>query len=200
MMKMNNKEKILKLLSKNNGLILRKELDKLNIPSIYLTILVREKKLERIGRGIYVDINSFGDDFYKNQAVSKNAVYSNNTALYLHGLSNRTPVNYDFTVPYNYNGSLMNNKTVNIFRINKSILNLGIIYMKSPGGQEIKVYDKERTICDIIKNKKKIDNEIVNEAVKKYVISNDFNSYKLNKYAKILKLEKEITKYLEVLL
>ena len=197
---MNNKEKVLKLTNEKGGLILRKDLDKLNIPSIYLTFLVKEKKLERIGRGIYIDINTFGDDFYKNQISSKYAVFSNNTALYLHGLSNRTPVKYDLTLPYNYNGSLMNNKTVNIFRVNKAVLEIGIIYMKSPHGLEIKVYNKERTVCDIIKNKKKLDNEIVNKAIKKYITSDDFDSYKLNNYAKKLKVEKEVNKYLEVLL
>ena len=197
---MSNKEKLLNLIQNNNGVVLRKDLKEQNIPSIYLTIFVNENILERIGRGIYIDINTFGDDFFKTQAASKYAIYSNNTALYLHGLSNRTPITYDITVPYNYNGSLMNNKNTNIFRVNRSILELGLISMKSPSGQDIKVYDKERTICDVVKNKKKIDNEIINDAIKKYVASNDFDSYKLNKYAKILKVEKEIGKYLEVLL
>ena len=197
---MRNREKIIKLILDNDGIILRKDLEKLNIPSIYLTILVKEKALDRIGWGVYVAVNFFEDDFFKTQVASKYAVYSNNTALYLHGLSNRTPIKYDITLPYNYNGSLMSNKNVNIFRVNKLVLNLGIIDMKSPGGKNIRVYDKERTICDIIKNKNKIDNEIVNEAIKKYVASGSFDIYKLKKYAKLLNLENKVNKYLEVLL
>jgi len=197
---MNNREKILKILTQKKGIILRKDLIKENIPTTYLTLLVNEKILERVGRGVYTDINSFGDDFFKTQVVSKNAIYSYNTALYLHKLSNRTPIKYDFTVPYNYNGSLMKNESVNLYRVKREILELGISIMKSPGGQEIRVYDKERTICDIIKHKNKIDNEIVIQAIKFYVREIDSDLHKLGKYAKILKVDKALNKYLEVLL
>lgn len=197
---MKNKDRILKLLSSKNGIILRKDLVKLNIPTMYLSNLVKEGVIERVGVGVYFDRNTFGDDFFKIQTVSKNAIFSNNTALYFHGLSKRTPITYDMTVPHNYNGSLMNNKFINLFRVKKEILSLGVVYMISPQGKEVKLYDKERTICDIIKNKKKIDNEIINQAIKNYISSDDLDIYKLTEYAKKLKVDKKVNKYLEVLL
>ena len=70
----------------------------------------------------------------------------------------------------------------------------------SPFGMNIKVYDVERTICDIIKNKNKIDAEIFSKALKDYVKSKNKNLNKLAKYAKIMNIEKKVSEYMEVLL
>jgi predicted transcriptional regulator of viral defense system len=197
---MNNKEKIMNLIFKNNGILKSSDLLKLGISTKYLTNMVKEGIIEKTARGVYADVNTFDDDFFNIQISSKYAIFSNTTALYLHGLSNRTPISYDITVPYNYSGSLMNNKRVNLFRVNKNILELGAIMIKSPQGANIKVYDVERTICDVLKNKKKIDNDIILNAIKLYINNSNKDIYKLNKYAKILKIEKEVNRYLEVLL
>lgn len=72
--------------------------------------------------------------------------------------------------------------------------------MESPFGMKIKVYDIERTICDIIKNKNKIDAEIFSKALKDYAKSKNKNLSKLTKYAKAMNIEKKVSEYMEVLL
>ena len=72
--------------------------------------------------------------------------------------------------------------------------------MTSPFGMKIKVYDIERTICDIIKNKNKVDGEIFSKALKEYARSKNKNLSKLTKYAKIMKIEKKVSEYMEVLI
>ena len=77
---------------------------------------------------------------------------------------------------------------------------IGITEMKTPYGNKVKVYDLERTICDIIRNKKKIEIALFTDAMKRYADRKDRNSIKLHKYAKIFNIEDELRKYLEVLL
>ena len=77
---------------------------------------------------------------------------------------------------------------------------MGIIEIESPMGQKIKVYDLEKTICDIIKFKNKIDPEIFSKALKQYTKSKEKNLNKLIYYARQLNVEEEIRKYLEVML
>ena len=72
--------------------------------------------------------------------------------------------------------------------------------MKSPFGMQIWVYDVERTICDIIKNKNKIDAEIFSKALKNYIASKKKNINRLMKYARIMNIEKKVLEYMEVLL
>ena len=65
---------------------------------------------------------------------------------------------------------------------------------------KIKVYDVERNICDIIKNKNKMDIEIFTQALKEYANSSDKNLNKLMRYAKKLKIENKVREYMEVIL
>lgn len=197
---MNNFEKILKIMNNNGGYITTKELDENNINRYFLTKMVERKKINRISRGYYGLVDYNVDEYYKIISMSERAVFSMNTALYLHNLSDRTPLIFDITVPYYYGGNLRKNKKVNLYFVKKSILNLGKIEITSPFGMKIKVYDKERTICDIVKNKNNIDMEIFSNAIKNYIKSSDKNLNKLMRYAKELKVEKKIREYMEVIL
>lgn len=197
---MNNFEKILKIMKNNGGYITTKELDKNNINRYFLTKMIERKQINRISRGYYGLVDYNPDEYYKIISMSERAVFSMNTALYLHNLSDRTPLVFDITVPYYYGGSLRKNKKVNLYFVKNSILNLGQIEITSPFGMKIKVYDKERTICDIVKNRSNMDMEIFSNAVKKYIKSSNKNLNKLMKYAKELKIEKKMKEYMEVIL
>lgn len=197
---MDNYEKILSIMRKNGGCITTKELNSNNINRYFLTKMIEKKQINRISRGYYGLVNYNVDEYYKIISMSEKAVFSMNTALYLHNLSDRTPLIFDITVPYYYGGSLRKNKNVNLYFVNTSILDLGKIEIISPFGMKIKVYDKERTVCDIVKNRNHMDIEIFSKAIKKYINSDDKNLNKLMKYAQKLKIENKIREYMEVFL
>lgn len=197
---MNFKTKIIELAEKFNGYITTKEVSKNDIPKIYLTQLVDEKKLIRISRGLYMLPDCFGDEYYRFQVITNYSVFSLETALYLHNYSDRVPTVYNITVPRNYNGYLSKEKNVKLSYVKEELLNLGITEIESPLGQKIKVYDLERTICDIIKFKSKVDPEIFSKALKQYVKSKDKNLNNLIIYARKLNVEDEVRKYMEVML
>lgn len=179
---------------------LQKKYQKKNIPKIYLTQLTKEKKLIRISRGLYMLPNCFEDEYYKFQVITSYSVFSLETSLYLHNYSDRVPTIYNITVPRNYNGYLSKEKNVKLSYVKEELLNLGVIEIESPMGQKIKVYDLERTICDIVKFKNKIDPEVFSKALKQYTKSKEKNLNNLILYARKLNVEKEIRKYLEVML
>ena len=162
--------------------------------------MVKKGILVRISKGYYGFPNYIADEYYKIASKSKNARFSMATALYLHKLSDRNPLIYNVTLPFGYSGALQKQKNVILNFVNRNILDLGVIEMTSPFGMKIKVYDIERTICDIIKNKNKIDGEIFSKALKDYARSKNKNLSKLTKYAKIMKIEKKVSEYMEVLL
>ena len=195
-----NYEKILKIVEKNKGYITTREVVNNGIERRFLTNMVKKGKLLRISKGYYGLPNYIADEYYKIAYKSNNARFSMATALYLHNLSERNPLIYNVTLPYGYSGILQKQKNIKLNYVNRNILDLGVIEMKSPFGMKIKVYDIERTICDIIKNKNKIDGEIFGEALKEYARSKNKNLSKLTKYAKIMKIEKKVSEYMEVLL
>lgn len=189
--------KLLKLF--DNGYLTAKKVTENNIPNIYLTILVRNGVIKRVSRGVYTNKETLIDDFLVLQNKSKNAIFSNLTALYLHGFSERIPIKYDITVIKSYKGSLQKDNRVNLFYTKKEFLNLGIIEVTTPYGDNVKVYDLEKTICDIIRNKNKLELEIVNKAIREYFYSKDKNILKLYDYAKKMNIYNKVRKSFEVL-
>ena len=193
-------DKILKIVEKNNGYVTTKEVVENGINKIFLTNMVRNGTLVRISRGYYGLPNYIEDEYYKIASKSKNARFSMATALYLHNLSDRTPLVYNITLPFGYSGVLQKEKNVILNFVKRELLDLGVIEMTSPFGMKIKVYDVERTICDIIKNKNKMDAEIFSKALKDYAKSKNKNLSKLTKYARAMNIEKKVSEYMEVLL
>ena len=189
-MNMGYESKILKLFK--NGYLTTKDVTENNIPRTYLTKLIKENKIERVSRGVYIKKNDLVDEFMVLQSKSKYAIYSNATALYLHGFSNRIPIKYDITINSGYNGSLQKEDNVNLFYTKRELLELGVINYKLDSGNIIRVYDLDKTICDIIKNKKKIDAEIFNKAIREYFYSKKKNTLKLYKYAKKMNIYNKV--------
>ncbi len=194
---MNYENKILNLF--NAGYLKTIDVKKNKISSVYLTKLLKKGVIERVSRGLYIKGNDLADDMVVLQSKSKNAIYSYMTALYLHKLSNRNPIKYDITVPNGYNGSLQKNSKVNLHYTKKEFINLGTIEFKTDSGVLVKTYDLERTICDIVKNKKQLDSELYNKAIREYFYSKSKNSLKLHEYALKLNITKKIDNVFEVL-
>lgn len=197
---MNDLEKILQLTQENNGYITTKEIVDNGLSKMALIRLCDNGLLKRVSTGYYSLPNMINDDYYKIIYKSKNAVFSYNTSLFLHELSDRTPLYFDVTVPRGYGGPLQNIDVVSLHYVDKNILNLGMEIIKSPFGMDIKCYDVERTICDIIKNKNNMDKEIYTKALKWYAEKKDKDMLKLSKYSKKLNIEKEVAEIMQLIL
>lgn len=197
---MNYREKLEKLIQKQRGTILSADLDLYEIPRVYLQMMVAEGKLERVDRGVYVSSDSIEDEMYSMQTKYSKLIYSHETALYLHGLSDRTPFEYSASVPSGYKvvGSVADR--FKIYYIKKELHELGVETVKSSHGNPIRTYNVERTICDLIRSRNRIDVQILNEALKRFVKLKSADISILMDYAKKLKIDAVLKNYLEVLL
>jgi predicted transcriptional regulator of viral defense system len=197
---MNYTAKLKKIILKNSGIILTKDVSNLGIPRIYLTKLVDEGFLERIQTGVYVTKDTFDDDMYILQAKYKNIIFSHETALYLNDLTDRDPIRYSVTVPRGYNYQPIQSTGVHVFSVKKDLYNIGETEAYTNHGRLIKCYNQERTICDIIKSRNQLDIAIVTEALKQYFKKGDKNIPELMRYANKFKVDRILRNYLEVLL
>ena len=197
---MNKEEQILKLLEKNNGVLTIEEINDNSINTMFLTRLVRDGKIERIKKGLYILPNTWGDEYF-NTIYGNNAIFSYDTALYFLNLCETVPQKYNITVNRGYNGSLKHNKKVILHLVRKELFDIGEIEIKSPQGQIIKIYNAERCICDLLKDKDNQDVEIIKYAITEYLKDkNKRDIPKLVEYSKIFNVEDDINKYLEVLI
>ncbi len=77
---------------------------------------------------------------------------------------------------------------------------MGVEERKSPAGHTLRVYNSERTLCDLMRSRRNIEIQDLQSAFKDFVRLKEKNIPLLMRYAKSLSVEKMVRQYLEVLL
>lgn len=193
-------ERIQAVAEKNNGFIKTAQVEQLGISRPMLRKYTEAGKLEQVCKGLYILASDIADEYALLQARSKFAVFSYGTALFLWGLSDRTPHTYDITVPRGTNISLLkrDNPNLRCHYVQSDTYEIGISETASPQGATVRLYDKERCICDLIRDKNRIDMQLYSQAIKDYFKTKP-NIRKLLKYGKLFGIEEKIRTYMEVL-
>lgn len=189
------KDKILEICDNNNGYITNKIAKDNNIPSIYLSRMVKNNLLKRVAAGIYLKKECIEDEFYIYYLSYSNIVFYRETALYLNGLSNNLLSDYFAILPYEC--SIPVNANIKIKRTRKETFDIGVTLVDTPYGNKCKCYDKERCICDLfIYDDFEYEEKAyaINTYKEKY-----FNKDKLYSYAKKLGVFKEVFNVFEVI-
>lgn len=140
------------------------------------------------------------DEMFVIQARYKGAIFSHATAAYLLDLADRTPLFYSVTVPSGYNATSLKATGVKVYFVNRRLLELGSIEMKSPNGNDIRIFNLERTVCDILRSRNQLDIQQVNEALKRYARKREKDLDLLYQYARQFGIQKIVRESLEVLL
>ena len=131
---------------------------------------------------------------------NKKAIFSYETALWLHGLTEREPSTISMSVPQGYNATHLREKGVKVIQVRENRMMIGKMEIQTAFGNTVAVYNKERTLCDIITRKESVDIQVFQTAIKEYVASKDRNLSNLMKYAFLFGVEEEVRRYTEVLL
>jgi len=189
-----------KLVDANNGLITTAQISHAGISREYIARLVRMNRLYKLDRGIYISPDAWEDEMFVLQSKYQKGVFSHETALFLHGFSDRTPNTFVMTFPHGYNSKTLRNENVKIKMAVKKIYVLGIEKCKNTFGNLVATYSLEKTLCDVVKGNNRCDIQIVNQAMKKYSNYKDRNLSKLLEYAEVLRVKKKILNYMEILL
>jgi predicted transcriptional regulator of viral defense system len=188
------------LLSQGNGMFAASQAVKAGLHRQQLAGFVKSGILERAERGIYISPDGLDDALFWMQQRAKKIVYSHETALFLHRMTDRTPIRYSVTVPSSYKPSAALKNTSKIYYIKQELINLGKTEKLSSMGHTVFTYDLERTLCDVIRSRNKMDNQIVIEALKNYARNKEKDLHRLYRYAEKFGVEKILHTYMEVLL
>lgn len=194
-------DKLRQIMKSRQGLLLTSDLAHFNIPRTYLSIMEQNGEIERVSRGVYRSTAAFiEDELFSFQSRYSSTIFSHETALYLHDLTDRAPLAYSITVPSGYHSQFLNNSGHKIFYVSRDLFDLGIILMNTPHGNKVRTTDLERTICDIMRSRNQIDIQVRNAALKRYVKNKDRNLDLLYAYAKRFRAQNIVRENLEILL
>lgn len=198
---MAKKEKIKEFVEKYNGYLITSLVCNEDISKTYVAKYIKEHGMEKVARGVYITDDVWPDDLFILQQRNGAIVYSGETALYLHGLTDREYSSVCVTVPQGYNASHLkdNNFEVSVKYAAKEVYDIGICEIPSSSGNSVRAYDKERCICDLIMNRNKYEVQLFQTAIKEYMSLKDKKLSQLIFYADKLGIRDEVMKYVEVL-
>ncbi len=188
------------ILAQNGGIITTAQANGVGVSNERLRLLVKSGELERVSFGVYALPDEFIDKMYVAQLRRSKIIYSHETALFLHDLTDRDPVKYTVTVPTGYNTTRLSQEGFNVFTIKRELYEKGLTELPTIFGNIITVYNLERTICDCLRSRNQIDITILTDAIKRYVKRRDKNLNTLMHMAEYFQVLKLLRSYMEVLL
>lgn len=192
--------RILEEIKSSNNIITTQKVQQMGFSRALLSEYVSAGLLVRVRQGVYILSGSVHDDMFTLSLSSQKIVFSHESALFLNGLSERTPFIHSVTIP---TGSFLpksiKDETV-CFYIKPEVYEIGLSERKTTFGNSVRCYNTERTICDLLRSKSRIDEETFTSAIKNYAASSEKDLNLLASYAQKFKVFNEAKKYLEVLL
>lgn len=170
------------------------DLNKVGLLSREIAELVNIGKLERIKHGYYQLAESENSSDAKLISdLYPDGVLCMTTALFYYGYSDRTPLTWDIAVDRNTSKARFNidYPYVKPYYIDKSHLDYGITEAVYED-YILKIFDRDRLICECIKHENKMDREIYNKAIQAYINDNKKNVTNLLDYAKRRNIHKKV--------
>ncbi len=150
--------------------------------------------IEKVKRGYYHYIqNDNGSEILIINKLFPDAVLCMETALFYYGYTDRNPSEWNFAIDkmVSKGRTEIDYPFIRAYRVESEILVLG----ETEGiidGEPVRIYDIDRTICDVLRNMNKMDKEIFNKAIQRYVNDEQKNIPNLMKYAKKLRVQKKV--------
>lgn len=186
--------RIINNLSKQD-LIRTSELNGLSIYSKEISALLKGGYIERVKQGYY-RIVEHTEDHSEAKLISQlypDGIICMVSALFYYGYSDRTPINWDIAIDRNTSKARFNidYPYVKPYYIDKAHLEYGV----TEGQYEdcvLKIFDRDRLICECIKHENKMDREIYNKAIINYINDSQKNVTNLLEYAKKRNVHKKV--------
>ena len=183
-----------------NGYVSASQASSAGIPRRKLSEAVDRGELVRVERGLYALPETWEDPYLIAQYRFSRGVFSDDTALFLHGMTDRAPFYLTMTFPRHYNATSAKDAGITCRTCADEVFELGLTELITQHGNAVRAYDLERTLCDLARGQSTIDSQIFVPAMKIYNKKPGRDITKLIEYARKLGVERKIRNYLEVLL
>ncbi len=160
-----------------------------------------ENHLKKVGHGIYQLDDEWQDELLILHNRCSGAVFSHDEAFYYYNLTDREPLIHTLTTYSGYNSHrLTANGKCKVYTVKKELLDVGKTVVRDNFGNDIPMYDLERTVCDLIRSRGSIEIQDFNAVLKTYISRKDKNLNRLMEYAKLFRVQNVVRRYMEVLL
>lgn len=184
----------------DSGILVTADVVKAGIPKTQLYSFIQQNSFERVAHGVYVSPEAWADDNYVLSLRCPNAVFSHDEALYYHGLIDREPSGPTITIYTGYSTSRLIKDGIKVYTVKRDLLEVGKTTVVNSFGHKIPIYDMERTICDLVRNRTQFEIQDYQTALKAYASRRDKDLNRLMKYAELFHITSKLREYMEVIL
>lgn len=191
---------LVKLSKDNHGIISTKAAVEKGVSRAMLSKVAMKNEIIRIVNGQYILASEIEDEMFSLSCRSEVIIFSHESALFLNGISERTPFEHTLTIPSSKKLSKSISENNKIYYVKDELHTLGKTYLRTPAGSPVPVYDMERTICDVIRSRNRISEETFFASLKLYANHQHKNMSALQAYSQAFGVTSVVRKYLEVLL
>jgi len=184
---------------RRGGILKTAELNELGLSSRQIKKLLDAGVITKVKRGFY----ELTDYVSREEAIIARlfpqAVIFLESALLHYGYTDRIPMAWQIAVDKNSTKSQYAIKypLIEPFYLEPKFLQVGIDKMKIEG-VTVKIYDRDRTICDVLRYEKKLEEEVFTNAIKRYIKDPKKNVRKLFEYAEIFNIKNKVQTYIGV--
>ena len=185
-------EQLDELLAEHNGMLQTSQVIARGIVKPVFYEYVKEKNLQQVATWV--------DAMFLLHLRCSQAVFSHESALFFHDLTDREPSPYAVTVRRGYSTTRLKAEGISVYTIKPELYDIGLTTGQTPFGHTVPIYDMERTICDLLRSRSSIEMQTFQGALKAYARRKDKNLRTLMRYAGMFRVEKILRQYLEVLL
>lgn len=187
-------EQLRKLFSQHNYIMSTAELTASSLYYADIKFLMDKGLIEKVKRGYYHWIEDFGEsEIVMINRLFPDAVLCMETALFYYKYSDRNPAEWNLAI--NKNVSRQRTKIdypfIKAYRVEPALVTLGETTGKIDS-VDVRIYDRDRTLCDVLRNMNKMDKEIFNKAIQGYIKDSKKSIPNLMEYAKVLRVQKRV--------
>ena len=164
--------------------------------------LVEEGRLIKLNKSYYENTGYHGEesDFYYAGAYAPNGVICLLSAAVYYNLTTYIPGAVDVAIPRKAKISTLPDwPLMNVHHYTNERYELGVQKVVE-GKNEFQIYDMEKTVVDIVFYREKVGIEETKEVLITYLQRKNRNLNRLLKYAELMKCDKAMRQYLEVLI
>lgn len=187
-------EKVKNTFEQHKGIMRTNELYQSQVYYRDIQLLIERGIVEKIRFGYYQWVDSENlSEITTVMRLFPDSIICLDTALFYYRYSDRTPLSWHLAVSKDSNKSRfkIDYPFIKPYFIESSILELGAVEGEIDGNP-VRIYDKERTICDCLRYMGKMDKEIFNKAIRRYVEDNEKSIPRLMEYSKKLRVTKKV--------
>ena len=164
--------------------------------------LLQQGYIERLKNGVYYNLvfQGFYNELYCVGTHMQKGVVCLLSAAFHHGLIQDSPSAIQVAIDLKRKKAVLPDKPkFEYFMFDLTRLNTGVVEVRDEIGM-FRVYDEEKTLCDLVFYRNKLGVQYMKEALTTYLNRSDRNIEKLMAYAKILRAYNQLNTYLSVLL